>query len=87
MLTEATLDVSALVVKHTRKAMPEGPPIGCLRPAPPGVAAVEGDDAPGDAKVLTAKAVVVLGVKASIGQYCAKGHDAGGLAHDGREVG
>jgi len=48
VLAEAPLDVPALVVEHARKALPEGSPIGCLRPAPAGVAAVQGDDAPGD---------------------------------------
>jgi hypothetical protein len=54
---------------------------------PAGVAAVQGDDAPGDAKLLAAKAVVMLGVKAGIGQHRAESRDACCLAYDGRQVG
>ena len=86
VLAEATLDVPALVVEHARKALPEGSPVGRLRPAPAGVAAVQGDDAPADAEFLAAEAVVVLGIVAGIGQHRAKGHDARGLSHGGGEV-
>ena len=87
MLTEAALDVPALMIQVPRKALPEGLLIRRLRPAPPGVAAVQGDDASGDTQFLAAKAVVVLRIIASIGQHRAERQDAGGLAHDRREVG
>ena len=87
MLTEAALDVPALMLQGPGKASPEGPSVGRLRPAPPGVAAVQGDDTPGDAQFLAAKAMVVLGIVSSIGQHRAESHDAGCLAHDRREVG
>jgi hypothetical protein len=63
VLTETALDVPALMIKDPRKALPEGSPIRRLRPAPPGVAAVQGNDAASDAQIFAAEGVVVLGIE------------------------
>lgn len=76
MLAEATLDVPALMIKHPRKASPEGSPAGRFWPAPPGVAAVQGNDGASNAEVFAAKAMVVFGIVASIGEHRVENHDA-----------
>ena len=86
VLAEAALNVPALVVEHARKALPNGSPVGRLRPASAGVATVQGDDAPIDAEFLATKAVVVLGIVTGVGQHRVKSQDTCGLAHGGCEV-
>jgi hypothetical protein len=86
MLTEAALDVPALVIEGAREALPEGSSTRRLRPAPPGVAAVQGDDAAFDAKFVPAEAMVMLGVVARISQHRVQSYDGRGLAQGGREV-
>jgi hypothetical protein len=74
MSTETALDVPALMIKDPRQALPEGSPGGRLWPAPPGVAAVQGNDGASDAEVFAAKAVVVFGIVASIGPPRVRSH-------------
>jgi hypothetical protein len=86
MLAEAALDVPALMIKDIGKVLAQGSPVGCLRPAPPGVSSVQSNNAAPDAKIVAAEAMVVLGVVACIRQNCAQIHKRGGLAQRGREV-
>lgn len=87
MLAEAALDVPALVVEEARKVLAESTPVGRLRPAPPSVPSVQGNDAAPDAKFIAAEAMVVLGVVAGIGQNRTQIQERGRLAQSGREVG
>lgn len=86
MLAKAALDVPALVVEEARKVLAKGTSVGRLRPAPPSVPSIQGNDAALDAKFIAAEAMVVLGVVAGIGQYRAQIQERGGLAHGGCEV-
>jgi hypothetical protein len=87
VLDDAALDVLALVVEAAGKVLAESTPIGRLRPTPPCISSVQGNDAALDAKIVAAEAMVVLGVIAGIGQNRAQIHERGGLAHRRREVG
>ena len=87
VLAEAALRMPALVVQRTWEAPAHRAPVGRLRPAPPGVARVERDDAPAHAELLAAEPVVVLGVVARVGQRRVEGHEGGRLPHGGGEVG
>jgi hypothetical protein len=87
VLAEAAFDVPALVIKDARKVLVEGSPVGRLRPAPPGVSSVQGNDAALDAEFIAAETMVVLSVVASIGQNRAQRHERSGLAHSGCEIG
>jgi hypothetical protein len=86
VLAEAALRVPALMVQGAREAPAHRAPVGRLRPAPPGVARVERDDALPQAQLLAAEAVVVLGVVARVRQRRVEGHEGGRLPHGGGEV-
>ena len=87
MLAEAALDVPALVIKGIGKVLAESSSTRRLRPAPPCISPVQGNDAVLDAEFAAAETMVVLGVVARIGQNRAQGYECSGLAHGGCEVG
>src|SRR3954451_43725 len=70
------LRVPALMVQGARETPAHRAPVGRLRPAPPGVARVERDDALAQAQLLAAEAVVVLGVVARVRQRRVEGHES-----------
>ncbi len=73
-------------VERLREPAPHGVPVGRLRPAAAGVAAVEGDDGLPYAEVLAAETVVVLGVVARVAEGCVDPDQPGCLSHGGRDV-
>ena len=87
MLAEAALDMPTLVVEGFWETMAHGPPIGRFGPVPPCVAAAEADQRAGNAQLLAAEAVVVLGVVAGIAEHSVQRDVLGGLTHGGDEVG
>lgn len=87
MLAEAALDVPTLVIKNAGKVLVEGSPVGRLRPTPPCVPPIQGNDAAPDAEFIAAETMVVLSVVARIGQNHAQSYERSGLAQSGCEVG
>ena len=87
MLAEAALGVPALIVDGFRKMTAHGAAVGRLGPSATGVTAVEADERLSHAEVLSAEAVVVLGVIARVAQGGIDVNQARGLAHGRGEVG
>jgi hypothetical protein len=67
VLAKAALDAPALVIKDVEEVLAEGSPMRNLRPAPSGVTSVQSSDAALDAKLVSAEAMVMLALIASIG--------------------
>jgi hypothetical protein len=87
VLAESALRMPTLMIQGAREAPAHCTPVGRLRPASPGVAPIERDDAPAHAEFFAAEAVIVLGVVARVRQRGIEGEQAGGLAHRRGEVG
>jgi hypothetical protein len=86
VLAEAALGVPALIVERLVEVLPHGAPIGGLRPALACMARVAPAHCPPNVQLLTAEAVVVLGIVARIGQRGIDPGQCGGLPHRRGEV-